>query len=158
AGLRIDHVDGLFNPAAYCARLQREATAARAEAPFYLVVEKIIAAYEALRDWPVAGTTGYDFIREVGGLFIDPAGEAPLLRIYRRFTGRIERYETILAVAKRRVTEVNFASEMNVLASRFHALSRSHWLSRDFTLNGMRAALQEVIAAFPVYRTYVNGS
>jgi (1->4)-alpha-D-glucan 1-alpha-D-glucosylmutase len=158
AGLRIDHVDGLFNPADYCAHLQREATAARAEAPFYLVVEKIIAAYEALRDWPVAGTTGYEFIREVGGLFIDPAGEGPLLRLYRRFTGRLERYETILAAAKRRVTEVNFASEMSVLASRFHALSRSHWLSRDFTLNGMRAALQEVIAAFPVYRTYVNGS
>ena len=157
AGLRIDHIDGLFNPADYCARLAREAAAAGTIEPFYVVVEKIIAPYEALRDWPVAGTTGYDFIREVGGLFIDPAGAAPLLRLYRRFTGRLEQYEAILAAAKRRVTEVNFASEMSVLASRFHALSRSHWLSRDFTLNGMRAALQEVIAAFPVYRTYVNG-
>jgi (1->4)-alpha-D-glucan 1-alpha-D-glucosylmutase len=158
SGLRIDHIDGLFNPAEYCERLQREATAATEINPFYVVVEKITAAYEALRDWPVAGTTGYDFIRELGGIFIDPAGEVPLLRLYRRFTGRLERYDEVLAAAKRRVTEVNFASELGVLASRFHALSRSHWLSRDFTLNGMRAALQQVIAAFPVYRTYVNGT
>ncbi|HJT05296.1 MAG TPA: malto-oligosyltrehalose synthase [Stellaceae bacterium] len=157
-GLRIDHIDGLFDPAAYCDRLQQEAAAAATlpAGAFYIVVEKILAAHEALPDWPVAGTTGYDFIREVGGLFIDPAGEAPLTRAYRRFTGRSGDFAAALYQGKRRITEVNLASETNVLASEFHALSRSHWRSRDFTLNGMRGALDEVIAAFPVYRTYVS--
>jgi (1->4)-alpha-D-glucan 1-alpha-D-glucosylmutase len=158
SGLRIDHIDGLFDPAAYCERLQREASSAAQLPPggFYVAVEKILAPYEALRDWPIAGTTGYDFIREVGGLFIDPAGERPLLRSYRRFTGRSDSYEAALHAGKRRVTEVTLASETNVLAGEFHELSRSHWRSRDFTLNSMRAALEEVIAAFPIYRTYVS--
>ena len=157
-GLRIDHIDGLYDPAGYCERLQREAaSASRLPAgAFYITVEKILAPYESLREWPVAGTTGYDFIREAGGLFIDPAGEAALLRGYRRFTGRYEGFDTVLHAGKRRITEVNLASETGVLAAGFHSLSRSHWLSRDFTLNGMRAALEEVIAAFPVYRTYVG--
>jgi (1->4)-alpha-D-glucan 1-alpha-D-glucosylmutase len=157
-GLRIDHIDGLFDPAGYCERLQREAAAA-AQVPagtFYITVEKILAPYETLRDWPIAGTTGYDFIREVGGLFIDPAGEKPLLRIWRRFTGRTGGYDAALYEGKRRIAEVNLASEVGVLAGEFHALSRRHWRSRDFTLNGMHAALEEVLAAFPVYRTYVS--
>jgi (1->4)-alpha-D-glucan 1-alpha-D-glucosylmutase len=158
AGLRIDHIDGLYDPAGYCERLQREAAAAArlSDGAFYIVVEKILAPYEAPRDWPVAGTTGYDFIREVGGLFVDPAGERLLLSGYRRFTGRAESYDATLQAAKRRVTEVTLASEANMLAGEFHALSRSDSRSRDFTLNGMRAALDQVIAAFPVYRTYVN--
>src|SRR5579883_603502 len=101
-GLRIDHIDGLFDPAGYCERLQREAAAA-AQVPagtFYITVEKILAPYETLRDWPIAGTTGYDFIREVGGLFIDPAGEKPLLRIWRRFTGRTGGYDAALYAGK----------------------------------------------------------
>jgi (1->4)-alpha-D-glucan 1-alpha-D-glucosylmutase len=157
-GLRIDHIDGLFDPAAYCRRLQHDAAAAAGlpEGAFYITVEKILAPYEALRDWPVAGSTGYDFIREAGGLFIDPAGAAPLLRAWRRFTGRTVRFEAVLYAGKRRITEVNLASEAEVLAGEFHALSRSHLRSRDFTRNGMRAALDEVIAAFPVYRTYVS--
>jgi (1->4)-alpha-D-glucan 1-alpha-D-glucosylmutase len=158
SGLRIDHVDGLYDPAGYCERLQRDASSAAPSPPgaFYVVVEKILAPYETLRAWPVAGTTGYDFIREVGGLFVDPAGERPLLRIYRRFTGRSERYDAVVYAGKRRVGEVTLASETNVLANEFHELSHSHWRTRDFTLNSMRAALEEVIAAFPVYRTYVS--
>jgi malto-oligosyltrehalose synthase len=158
-GLRIDHIDGLFDPAGYCEQLQREAAAAAGlpAGSFYIVVEKILAPYETLRDWPVAGSTGYDFIREVGGLFIDADGERPLVRAYRRFTGRAEAFDAVLYAGKRRITEVNLASEANVLAQEFHALSRSHWRSRDFTLQGMRHALDEVIAAFPVYRTYVSG-
>ncbi|HZB93712.1 MAG TPA: malto-oligosyltrehalose synthase, partial [Stellaceae bacterium] len=157
-GLRIDHIDGLYDPARYCERLQREAAAAAKlpEGEAYILVEKILAPYETLRDWPVAGTTGYDFIREVGGLFLDPAGEGPLRRAYRRFTGRRETFEAVLNEAKRRIVEVNLASEAGVLAAEFHALSRGQWQSRDFTLNGMRAALEEVIACFPVYRTYVG--
>ena len=156
-GLRIDHLDGLFDPAGYCARLQREATSAAGlfAGAFYIIVEKVLASYEGLSDWPVAGTTGYDFIREVSGLFIDPAGEVPLRRGYRAFTKRTEDYDAAVYAGKRRIIEVNLASEAGVLASEFHALSRGHWQSRDFSLNGMRAALEEVIALFPVYRTYV---
>jgi len=157
-GLRIDHIDGLFDPAGYCERLQRE-TASVAGQPagsFYILVEKILAPYEAMRNWPVAGTTGYDFIREAGGLLVDPEGERLLLRAYRRFTGRNDGFDAVLYAGKRRVTDVNLASEANVLAHEFHDLSRAHWRSRDFTLNGMRGALDEVIAAFPVYRTYVS--
>ncbi len=156
--LRIDHIDGLFDPLGYTKRLQAEAASA-ARVPlgqFYVVVEKILAAHETLPDWPVAGTTGYDFIREAGGILIDPAGEQPLRRFYRRFIGRSDTFDEVLYAGKRRVIEVNLASEAMVLASEFHALSRGHWRSRDFTLNGMRAALAEVIAAFPVYRTYVG--
>jgi (1->4)-alpha-D-glucan 1-alpha-D-glucosylmutase len=156
-GVRIDHVDGLFDPAGYCARLQRETASAagRPAGDFYIVVEKILAPYEALPDWPIAGTTGYDFIREVSGLFIDPAGEAPLQRAYRTFTRRSEDYEAAVYAGKRRIIQVNLASEVGVLAAEFHALSSGHWRSRDFSLNGMRAALEEVMALFPVYRTYV---
>jgi (1->4)-alpha-D-glucan 1-alpha-D-glucosylmutase len=156
-GLRIDHIDGLFDPKQYCERLQQAAShAAGSPEQFYILVEKILAPYEALRDWPIAGTTGYDFINEVGGLFVDPAGEAPLTGIYRDFTGRNDAFEAVLDAGKRRVTDVNLASEVSVLAGGFHALSVSHWATRDFTLNGMRAALQEVITMFPVYRTYVT--
>jgi (1->4)-alpha-D-glucan 1-alpha-D-glucosylmutase len=157
-GLRLDHIDGLYDPRQYCERLQRAASAAAPtrDGPFYILIEKILASHEALRDWPIAGTTGYDFISEVGGLFVDPAGESALTTVYGAFTGRAASFEPVLYAGKKRVTEFNLASETNVLAVGFHALSMSHWSTRDFTLNGLRAALQEVIAMMPVYRTYVT--
>jgi len=81
-GLRIDHIDGLFDPRGYCERLQREF------GPLYVLVEKILAHYENLPDWPVAGTTGYDFANQVLALFVDPAAEGAMTRLYRRLTGR----------------------------------------------------------------------
>jgi (1->4)-alpha-D-glucan 1-alpha-D-glucosylmutase len=150
-GLRIDHIDGLFDPAGYCAALQQ-----RFAEPLYIVVEKILARYEGLPDWPVAGATGYDFANQAVTLFVDPAGEAAMTRLYRQITARDADFDDILQACKKRVMQVNLASEMNVLALRFHRLSMSEWRTRDFTLNGMLAALEEVIAAFPVYRTYVS--
>lgn len=149
-GLRIDHIDGLFDPREYCERLQ-----ARYPDGLYVVVEKILAHDETLPDWPVAGTTGYEFTNAVLGLFVDPAGEGPLLRRYARHA-RPEPFDAVLYDAKRRIMQVNLASEMAVLAREFHRLSSSDWRTRDFTLNGMRQALEEVIAHFPVYRTYVS--
>mgnify|MGYP001548120019 FL=1 len=105
-GLRIDHIDGLFDPRRYCERLQREAAAAAPDGGFYLLVEKILAAHERLPDWPVAGTTGYDFINEVMGLFINADNEGVLTRIYRRFTGRGEDFDAVLDDSKRRITDV----------------------------------------------------
>ncbi len=150
-GLRIDHIDGLFDPQDYCERLQQ-----CSGAPLYVLVEKILARYEILPDWPVAGTTGYDFVNQVLAIFVDPEGEAAMSRLYRRFAPRDETFDDVLYACKKRIMQVNLASEMNVIAREFHQLAMRDWRTRDFTLNGVLAALEEVIAAFPVYRTYVS--
>ncbi|HYU13456.1 MAG TPA: malto-oligosyltrehalose synthase, partial [Stellaceae bacterium] len=150
-GLRIDHIDGLFDPAGYCAALRAEAGEA-----LYIVVEKILARYERLPDWPIAGSTGYDFANQVAALFVDSASESAMTALYRRLSGRAEDFDAMLYASKKRIMQVNLASEMNVLARRFHRLAISDWRSRDFTFKGMLSALEEVIAAFPVYRTYVG--
>jgi (1->4)-alpha-D-glucan 1-alpha-D-glucosylmutase len=150
-GLRIDHIDGLFDPAGYCAALRE-----RSGDALYIAVEKILARYERLPDWPIAGSTGYDFANQTLALFVDPGAEGAMTRLYRRLAGRAQEFEDILYAAKKRIMRVNLASEMNVLARRFHRLSMSDWRTRDFTFNGMLSALEEVIAAFPVYRTYVS--
>jgi (1->4)-alpha-D-glucan 1-alpha-D-glucosylmutase len=150
-GVRIDHIDGLYDPRRYCEQL-----AERSGKPLYTLVEKILARYETLPDWPVAGSTGYDFANQVLALFVDPAGEEPMSRLYRRLTGRDGGFDEVLYASKKRIMQVNLASEMNVLAHEFHDLAMRDWRTRDFTLTGMRAALEEVIAAFPVYRTYVS--
>jgi (1->4)-alpha-D-glucan 1-alpha-D-glucosylmutase len=150
-GVRIDHIDGLFDPRTYCERLGQAC-----ERPPYVIVEKILARYEMLPDWPVAGTTGYDFANQVLGLFVDQAGEGPMTALYRRFAASDQDFDEVLYAAKLRIMRVNLASELNVLAGEFHHLSMRDRRTRDFTLNGMLAALEEVIAAFPVYRTYVS--
>ncbi len=150
-GLRIDHIDGLFDPRTYCEQLQQRFASA-----LYVVVEKILARYEILPPWPIAGSTGYDFINQVLAIFVEPASERAMTRLYRRFAHRDESFDDVLYACKKRITQVNLASEMNVLAREFHQLSMRSWRTRDFTLNGMLSALEEVIAAFPVYRTYVS--
>ena len=150
-GLRIDHIDGLFDPRGYCERLQQ-----RSNTPLYVLVEKILARYETLPDWPVAGTTGYDFTNQVLAIFVDPAGETAMSRLYRRMAPGAESFDDVLYACKRRIMNVNLASEMNVLAREFHQLAMREWRTRDFTLGRMLSALEEVVAAFPVYRTYVS--
>jgi (1->4)-alpha-D-glucan 1-alpha-D-glucosylmutase len=150
-GLRIDHIDGLFDPKAYCEQLNQ-----RFPAGLYVLVEKILARYENLPPWPIAGTTGYDFINQVLALFVDPAGEAPMTRLYRRFADHDSTFDDVLYACKKRITAVNLASELNVLAHEFHQLAMRSWRTRDFTLSAMLSALDEVISAFPVYRTYVS--
>jgi (1->4)-alpha-D-glucan 1-alpha-D-glucosylmutase len=163
-GLRIDHPDGLYDPETYYERLQAlvsTATTAGGSAPrkdaLYLVVEKILASYEHLpAEWPVHGTTGYDFANLVNGLFVAPrAGEA-LERIYARFIRSAIYFEELLIDRKRLIMRVALSSELNVLANRLNRLSEADWYSRDFTLNALRYALREVVACFPVYRTYIG--
>ena len=167
-GLRIDHVDGLFDPKQYLQRLQESARAAlgvegsEAEengAPlFWIVVEKILAVHERLReDWPIAGTTGYEFLNRVNGLFLDPAGGPVLQRFYERFVGNHFWFEEIAYISRRQVMDAELASELRVLANEYNHLTESSWLTRDYTLVGLRQALREVAACFPVYRTYVDG-
>ncbi|MCZ7660863.1 MAG: malto-oligosyltrehalose synthase [Xanthobacteraceae bacterium] len=152
-GLRLDHVDGLLDPKGYFQRLRE--TAPR---PFYLVVEKILAPHEALReDWDVEGTTGYEFANLVTGLMIDSAGEEPLTRFYAEFTGETRDFGAIVRDCKIRIMENEMASELNVLAREAARVARSHPRTADFTNNVIRRALKQVIACFPVYRTYVDG-
>jgi (1->4)-alpha-D-glucan 1-alpha-D-glucosylmutase len=153
-GLRIDHIDGLLDPKGYLARLREQATR-----PFYLVVEKILARHERLREgWPIEGTTGYEFANLVGGLFVDPASEAAFSRIYRDFTGQTKSFEDIVRDCKIRIMESEMASELAALAREAARIARSNPRSCDFTANILSAGLKEIIARFPVYRTYVDGS
>jgi (1->4)-alpha-D-glucan 1-alpha-D-glucosylmutase len=149
--LRIDHVDGLREPRRYLAEL-----AERAGHP-YVVVEKILAADERLpEDWATAGTTGYDFLNLVGGLFVDPAGEAALRTAYDRFRAVQGSYEEIVVDAKRLVVDTSMASELQVLARRLDRISEQHRWSRDFTVGTLAQVLADTIAAFSVYRTYAS--
>ncbi|WP_439577154.1 malto-oligosyltrehalose synthase [Elioraea sp.] len=153
-GLRIDHVDGLLDPKAYLERLR-----ARAARPIYLVIEKILAHHEALReDWPVEGTTGYEFANLVLGLLVDPAGEAALTRCYAEFTGMTQPFPEIVRDCKLRIMEHEMASELTVLARDAGRIARQNPRTADFTRNVFQRALKATIACFPVYRTYVDGS
>ncbi len=153
-GLRIDHIDGLYNPGGYCNLLKERADALGQ--PLYVVVEKILAPFERLRaGWLIAGTTGYEFANLVNGLFVDAGAEAGFDRIYARAIGREPDYDAIAYEAKRRIMSVNLASELTVLATSLSRIAASDRRSSDFTFNGLRDALIDVVAAFPVYRTYV---
>jgi len=158
-GLRIDHPDGLFDPAEYFQALQQMARQAQAgvDEPFYIVAEKILSAGESIRsDWPVAGTTGYAFLNLVSGLFIDGRHARRLRRVYARLTGRQEAFEEVVYQSKRTIMLTAMASELSVLAHALNRISESDRRYRDFTLNSCRAVLREVIACFPVYRTYIS--
>ena len=153
-GLRIDHIDGLYNPGGY-ANLLVDRSAALGQ-PLYLVVEKILLGAERLRpDWRIAGTTGYDFMNLVAGLFVDREAERGFDRIYQRVIGRATTFADEAYEAKRRVMRIDLASELTVLLDGLVRIAHSDRRSRDFTSLGLRRALIEVIAMFPVYRTYV---
>jgi (1->4)-alpha-D-glucan 1-alpha-D-glucosylmutase len=157
-GLRVDHIDGLYDPAAYLERL-RELGAERTGAPddVYLVVEKILLGTERLREgWPIQGTTGYTFMNLVTGILVDRRHYRVMDRIYRAYTGRTETYGEEVYHKKRLIMRVSLASEVHTLGHRLDRLSERHRRTRDFTLVSLTEALQEVIAAFPVYRTYVR--
>ncbi|QIB67204.1 malto-oligosyltrehalose synthase [Kineobactrum salinum] len=159
-GLRIDHVDGLYDPAGYCRKLQRAAMAVSANSaqPLYLLMEKILADHERPRpDWPVAGTTGYEALNHINRLFLPPATLAALERFYLRFSSQ-ESFDEVLTRAKRQVIEHVLASEIQVLANRFSRLAETSWHTRDFTLAAIHSALTEIVVYFPVYRTYTTAA
>lgn len=161
-GLRIDHVDGLFDPGDYLARLRRRASEIRADlrepsAPLYVVVEKVLGFDERLPAWPVDGTTGYDFLAMVNGLFVEARNGRALTELYQRFTRAREPFREIAQHSKQRVLRVSMSSELNVLAHRLNRLSEHSRHFRDFTLNSLTRTLRDIIACFPVYRTYVTG-
>jgi (1->4)-alpha-D-glucan 1-alpha-D-glucosylmutase len=150
-GLRIDHPDGLSDPAQYLERLQT-----LAERPWVLV-EKILADYETLPpDWKAHGTTGYRYANLLTGVFVEHAAAARFERIYQRFTGERESFEEISYESRMLIMSTTLAAELNGLAQRLARIASGNRRTRDYTESGLRKALAEVAARFPVYRTYVT--
>jgi (1->4)-alpha-D-glucan 1-alpha-D-glucosylmutase len=158
-GLRIDHVDGLWNPREYLEQLQSKHTEVTG-APLnslYLLVEKILMAGEKLRpEWPVNGTTGYDFTNQVTEVLVDKSAEKILAETYERFIHDKPRFPELAYQKKRLTMQLSLASELYVLAHMLNRLSEKNRWYRDFTLSALTVAVREVIACFPVYRTYVE--
>ena len=160
-GLRVDHPDGLYEPAEYFQRLQRGCARALGRAPdageFYVVAEKILAPGEHLPEgWATAGTTGYEFLNLVNGIFVDRAQARAMEQVYARLIKVRPPFSEIVYECKRLIMETSMASELNMLGHRLNRISEKHRDSRDFTLRSLTIALREIIAAFPVYRTYVG--
>jgi (1->4)-alpha-D-glucan 1-alpha-D-glucosylmutase len=154
AGVRIDHIDGLAQPREYLAMLR-----ARGGGELYLLVEKILGAEETLRaDWPVQGTTGYEFANQLTQLLVAAMGVAELARTYEKFLGFRLDYREVVYRSKRLVMQTAMASEVNTLGHLLNRLSESHRWYRDFTLNALTTAVREVVACFPAYRSYLDSS
>jgi (1->4)-alpha-D-glucan 1-alpha-D-glucosylmutase len=154
-GVRIDHPDGLFDPAQYFQMLQELARNAHGE--MYVVAEKILSSRETLPEqWPVAGTTGYNYLNDLNGIFINTAESRRMRRAYTKLTGRTEPFAEVIYASKRLIMVTAMASELNVLAHELERIAESSRRSRDFTLDALRDAIAEVVACFPVYRTYVD--
>ena len=175
-GLRVDHPDGLYDPAQYFERLNRSIATATGnsenglteneshqdfqhQGSHYVVIEKILTGSERLpADWAVCGTTGYDFANLVNGLFVEPAATMRLERIYRNFINEDIGFADLAYRCRKLIMRVALASELNVLANRLSHIALSKRRTCDFTLNSLHDALTEVVASFPVYRTYVSSS
>jgi (1->4)-alpha-D-glucan 1-alpha-D-glucosylmutase len=159
-GIRLDHTDGLYDPAAYFERLERATKAVRRapdEGGVYVVAEKILEAGEALpRAWRIDGTTGYDFLADVNGLWVDPTGKAAMTRLCAEVTGDAAGFEEVATDGKRAILRSNLASEVDMLAQSLERLASARRSSRDFTLRSLTTALIETLVAFPVYRTYLQ--
>jgi (1->4)-alpha-D-glucan 1-alpha-D-glucosylmutase len=155
-GVRVDHADGLYDPAEYFRRLRDVLTPDSGQQRPWMLVEKILGVGEKLRsDWCVDGTTGYEFGALVTGWLSNPAGVMELDRTWRRHVGGNTPYDEIVYQSKKQVMHTSLAAEISGLAARLDRLAQMHRNTSDFTLFDLRAAIVEVIACFPVYRTYI---
>ncbi len=163
-GVRIDHVDGLAFPRDYCRKLRRRLDALTPKRPeglrdqrAVLWVEKILFAHEHLDgDWMTDGTTGYDFMNDVGALLHDPAGEAPFTTLWATQTGRPAAFEPEAQDARRQILRESLSSELFNTAAALHRVARRDPATRDFTLTGIRSALVELLVHFHTYRIYAG--
>ena len=154
AGLRIDHVDGLYDPRGYLARLQQSIGH---EGGFYVVVEKILGAGEKLApEWPISGTTGYEFLNALNGIFIHRPGLEKLTSFYVRRTGVTQSFEELCYAANKKVIRDLFIGDVNALGHELGRLAAQDRQARDVPLSELKDALIEVTACLPVYRTYVR--
>jgi (1->4)-alpha-D-glucan 1-alpha-D-glucosylmutase len=156
-GLRIDHVDGLYDPTGYCERLQAELRRISG-ADGYVVVEKILVGEEELPDeWPVAGTTGYELAGGLNALGCDPDGVRELDALYERLTGAPTDWSKLVWVQKRRMLGRFFRPEIDSLERHLRRLAAMDRHARDLPPRALQRAIVDVTAALPVYRTYVRG-
>jgi (1->4)-alpha-D-glucan 1-alpha-D-glucosylmutase len=152
SGLRIDHIDGLYDPAGYLEGLRARA------GEQYICVEKILDLSEELPPgWPVQGTTGYDFMNYVNGIFCRKNNEKAFDRLYTQFTGLRTAYPDLTAEKKRLIMGKHMAGDVDNLAHFIKRISDRYRYGRDITLYGLKRALVEIMVLFPVYRTYVDG-
>ncbi|VTU17036.1 malto-oligosyltrehalose synthase [Variovorax sp. RA8] len=167
-GLRIDHPDGLYDPARYFRQLQegyaRRAGLVLAERdaegrparPLYVVAEKIKAEDEEVpEDWHVHGTTGYRFANVANGVLIDTAAAEKFEKIWRNFTGVRDSFQALARAGKRDIMRSALASELAVLSTELLRIARADRRTRDYTFNALQRALGEIAACLPVYRTYI---
>jgi (1->4)-alpha-D-glucan 1-alpha-D-glucosylmutase len=179
SGLRVDHPDGLWDPAGYFQRLQESYLEAVGDGGWgmgdgepgpsqpptpiphppralYIVAEKILARGERLpEDWAVHGTSGYDYLNALNGIFVDGSAEKRFSEIYADFIGTRLRFDDLVYATRKQIMQVSMASEVNVLTYQLKRVSERNRYYRDFTLYSLRGALRELIACFPVYRTYI---
>lgn len=159
AGLRIDHIDGLRDPLAYLNKLQ-ERLAANEPDPVsssYVLVEKILAPHESLpEDWPVSGTTGYDYLNRANGIFVNPEGARQLEEIYASFIGRRQDFSDVLYQKKKLVMNTLLGVEMRTLGRHLAELAAQDRYARELERRFLIDALIEVTACLRVYRTYIR--
>jgi len=159
AGLRIDHIDGLRDPVAYLNRLQERLAADenRSGKQSYVLVEKILARGEELpSDWPVSGTTGYDYLNEATGIFVNPEGARCVEEIYSEFIGRKRDFSDVLYQKKKLVMNTLLGVEMRTLGRQLAELAAQDRYARELNRGQLIDALIEVTACMPIYRTYIR--
>ena len=149
---------GFCDPAEYFRRLQTACrSAGKTPRRFYIVTEKILVGSEKLRsDWDIEGTTGYDFLGLLNGLFVDRSRRRAFHRLYQSFTGSSPSPEDLVYASKRLILQTSMSGELSVLAGQLDKISEQHRWSRDFTLASLRHVLRETVACFPIYRTYTT--
>src|SRR3954451_1752349 len=157
-GLRIDHIDGLHDPIGHMRKLQlRLGGEPSGDDRFYIIVEKILEHGEELpREFPVSGTTGYDFLDSVNALFVDADGLQHLDRFYRNFTGITATFGDVCYERKKQVIHELFSGEMRALGKQLGTVAMPDRNARDFAPVDLTAALTEVTACMCVYRTYIR--
>ncbi len=159
SGLRIDHIDGLRDPLTYLNRLQERLAAdeTRGAKPSYVLVEKILARHEDLpSEWPVSGTTGYDYLNEANGLFVDPQGARCLEEIYSGFIGRQQTFDDVVYQKKKLVMNTLLGVEMKTLGRQLAELASQDRYARQLNREQLIDALIEVTACLGIYRTYIR--
>lgn len=159
AGVRIDHIDGLHDPLGYLRRLQGSLLGDGKESDrqeFYILAEKILSRDEQLPDWPLAGTTGYDYLNALNGIFISPDGLAQIVRHYNETTGTLVPFAEICYSRNKMVMDSLFANEIQVIGHYLGELAAEDRRARDIPLSEIRRILVEVTACLPVYRTYLR--
>lgn len=160
-GLRLDHIDGLRDPAQYAQRLRRLIRDAQGErkAPFYLVIEKILGDHEPLQRFAgVHGTTGYEWLNTITQVLLDGGGLDALDEVWRQVSNESPKLDPVLRAAKRRVLETLLTSEFTVLTRLLARIAAGHYSTRDYSADSLRQALELYVLHFPVYRTYLTAA